>query len=83
MLETVVYNDRHHQPPRRRMKWRAWPERRRHADLVARVSNRSPPGVAGGQRLQGDRLNAMLALGQIVLAVREAKAAAIDIGFVD
>jgi hypothetical protein len=32
---------------------------------------------------KGDRLNAMLALGQIVLAVREAKAAAIDIGFFD
>jgi hypothetical protein len=32
---------------------------------------------------KGDRLNAMLALGQIVLAVREAKAAAIDVGFFD
>ena len=32
---------------------------------------------------KGDRLNAMLALGQIVLAVREAKAAAIDMGFFD
>jgi hypothetical protein len=32
---------------------------------------------------KGDRLNAMLALGQIVLAVREAKAAAIDAGFFD
>jgi hypothetical protein len=32
---------------------------------------------------KGDRLNAMLALGQVVLAVREAKAAAIDIGFFD
>lgn len=31
----------------------------------------------------GDRLNAMLALGQIVLAVREAKAAAIDVAFFD
>jgi hypothetical protein len=31
----------------------------------------------------GDRLNAMLALGQVVLAVREAKAAAIDVGFFD
>ncbi len=30
-----------------------------------------------------DRLNAMLALGQVVLAVREAKAAAIDVGFFD
>jgi hypothetical protein len=32
---------------------------------------------------KGDRLNAMLALGQIVLAVREAKAAAFDVGFFD
>lgn len=32
---------------------------------------------------KGDRLNAMLALGQIVLAVREAKAAAIDLAFFD
>ena len=32
---------------------------------------------------KGDRLDAMLALGQIVLAVREAKAAAIDVGFFD
>ena len=32
---------------------------------------------------KGDRLNAMLALGQVVLAVREAKAAAIDVGFFD
>jgi hypothetical protein len=32
---------------------------------------------------KGDRLNAMLALGQIVLAVREAKATAIDMGFFD
>jgi hypothetical protein len=32
---------------------------------------------------KGDRLNAMLALGQLVLAVREAKAAAIDVGFFD
>ncbi|MEI6257570.1 MAG: hypothetical protein WCQ77_13095 [Planctomycetota bacterium] len=31
----------------------------------------------------GDRLNAMLALGQIVLAIREAKATAIDNGFFD
>jgi hypothetical protein len=31
----------------------------------------------------GDRLNAMLALGQVVLAVREAKAAAIGFGFFD
>jgi hypothetical protein len=29
---------------------------------------------------RGDRLNAMLALGQIVLAVRESKATAIDMG---
>jgi hypothetical protein len=32
---------------------------------------------------KGDRLNAMLALGQVVLAVREAKATAIDMGFFD
>jgi len=32
---------------------------------------------------KGDRLDAMLALGQIVLAVREAKAADIDVGFFD
>jgi hypothetical protein len=32
---------------------------------------------------KGDRLDAMLALGQIVLAVREAKATAIDVGFFD
>lgn len=32
---------------------------------------------------KADRLNAMLALGQIVLAVRVAKAAAIDVGFFD
>ncbi len=32
---------------------------------------------------KGDRLNAMLALGQIVLAVREVKATAIDIGFLE
>jgi hypothetical protein len=32
---------------------------------------------------KGDRLNAMLALGPIVLAVREAKAAAFDVGFFD
>ena len=32
---------------------------------------------------KGDRLDAMLALGQNVLAVREAKAADIDVGFFD
>jgi len=32
---------------------------------------------------KGDRLNAMPALGQVVHVVREAKAAAIDVGFFD
>lgn len=40
-------------------------------------------GSSIAAKSKGDRLNAMLALGQIVLAVREAKAAAIDVGFFD
>lgn len=42
-----------------------------------------PIGSSIAAKPKGDRLNAMLALRQIVLAASEAKATAIDIGFFD